>query len=130
MPSAVGGASGATSSWLLGWDQSCGARLTAMAAAAASSSSILDSSLAEVASEAVLAASCALVADASSGVGRWDFLTGGAAHDDDDNGYRVHYCGRHGVLRQAWICPFCPAPGVVATLARALSHIAKFHGTN
>jgi hypothetical protein len=84
MPSAVGGASGATSSWLSGWDQSSGARLTAMAAAAASSSSMLDSSVAEAASEAALAASCALVADASSGVGRWVFLTGGAAQDDDD----------------------------------------------
>jgi hypothetical protein len=43
-----------------------------------------DSSVARAASEAALAASCALVADASSGVWRWGFLTGGAAHDDDD----------------------------------------------
>jgi hypothetical protein len=43
-----------------------------------------DSSVARAASVAALAASCALVADASSGVGRWGFLTGGAAHDEDD----------------------------------------------
>jgi hypothetical protein len=40
--------------------------------------------VAEAASEAALAASCALVADASSGVGRWGFLTGGAAHNNDN----------------------------------------------
>jgi hypothetical protein len=66
------------------WAGTSGARLTATAAAAASSSSMPDSSVARAASVAALSVSCALVADASSGVGRWGFLTGGAAHDDDD----------------------------------------------
>jgi hypothetical protein len=45
---------------------------------------MLDSSVARAASVAALAASCTLVAAASSGVGRWGFLTSGAAQDNED----------------------------------------------